>query len=152
MATPDESRRGKVTLENQLEAKKLFTIYLAKADLREKNGATSQSAFGHKYEIGNQAAVGHFLNGKTALSMKAALGFCRGLECTLDDFTPRLAATARAEVAAMQVGLGGPAPWPFALVDQEKFTNLSEMHRHMIEGAMLSAAGQIHVDIEKRAA
>jgi len=51
----------------------------------------SQQVFGEKYGIGNQSAVGQFLRGQTPLSMKAAVGFARGLQCNLTDISPRLA-------------------------------------------------------------
>ena len=54
----------------------------------------SQAEFGQQFEIGTQAAVGHFLNGHAAISMKAAKGFARGLNCEIADFSPRLGAEA----------------------------------------------------------
>jgi hypothetical protein len=59
--------------------------------LRKANGVATQAAFGEAYDIGNQAAVGFFLNGQTALSLKAARGFALGLGVQIDAFSPRLA-------------------------------------------------------------
>lgn len=82
------NRKGKVTPENEEEARKLRQIWdAAKAFGR----VGSQESFGALYGIGNQAAVGFFLNGKTALSMKAAIGFAKGLDCQVAEFSPRLA-------------------------------------------------------------
>lgn len=51
----------------------------------------NQAEFGEQFEIGNQSAVGQFLRGETALSPKAARGFAKGLNCSIVDFSPRLA-------------------------------------------------------------
>lgn len=51
----------------------------------------NQAEFGEKYQIGTQAAVGFFLNGKSTISPKAARGFAAGLGCSIADFSPRLA-------------------------------------------------------------
>lgn len=81
-------KQGKVTAENLEEAARLKELWnRAKAEGR----VTSQEAFGAAFDIGNQSAVGFFLNGRTALSLKAAVGFARGLECRVEQFSPRLA-------------------------------------------------------------
>lgn len=51
----------------------------------------SQAEFGELYDIGNQSSVAHFLKGLAPLSLKAAAGFAKGLNCTIADFSPRLA-------------------------------------------------------------
>lgn len=53
-----------------------------------------QTVFGEEFDIGSQSAVGQFLRGVRPLSMKAAIGFAKGLKCRIEDFSPRLAATA----------------------------------------------------------
>lgn len=85
-------RRGVVTPEHKQEADSLKKIWLREKPRLEAAGWGSQDAFGAKFNIGNQAAVGHFLNGNTALSFKAASGFAKGLRCQISDFSPRLAA------------------------------------------------------------
>ena len=90
MAT-DHPRRGRVTPEHVEEAKRLRAIWNSTREARAAAGYGTQEAFGEKFSIGNQAAVGFFLSGKTALSMKAALGFARGLGVHVGDFSPRLA-------------------------------------------------------------
>lgn len=84
-------RRSKVTPEHEQEAAKLRAIWERDKPRREAIGLGTQDAFGAAYEIGNQAAVGHFLSGTTPLSLKAAIGFARGLGCGVADFSERLA-------------------------------------------------------------
>jgi len=62
------------------------------------------------YQIGSQSAVTSFLNGHTPLSLKAARGFAKGLNCLISDFSPRLAAL--------------ESSWPFELVDRERYEAL----------------------------
>lgn len=92
----DDAKRGKVTDENRQEALALKAIWTMARDRLKAAGLASQEAFGAEFKIGNQAAVGFFLNGKTALSPKAAAGFARGLNCQVADFSPRLAALLQA--------------------------------------------------------
>lgn len=89
--TSATAKRGKITDENLDEAARLLAIWnRTKAD-RALRGVASQERFGAEFGIGNQAAVGFFLNGRTALSPKAAAGFARGLRCSVAEFSPRLA-------------------------------------------------------------
>src|SRR5690606_20683235 len=80
-----DHKRGKVTDLHREESRKLRAIW---DDARDK---PSQAAFGEMYGIGSQAAVGHFLNGNAAISLKAARGFAEGLRCDISAFSPRLA-------------------------------------------------------------
>ncbi len=84
-----ESKKAKITDLHLQEAKKLRLLW-------DKKKPTTQAVFGETYDIGNQAAVGNFLAGRSALSLKAAAGFARGLGCAIGDFSPRLAAMAAA--------------------------------------------------------
>lgn len=84
---PTESRKAIVTAEHKEEAAKLRRIWDATSF--DKRG--SQADFGAKYQIGSQSAVGFFLNGQSALSLKAARGFARGLGVSIAEFSPRLA-------------------------------------------------------------
>lgn len=54
-------------------------------------GYGTQEQFGAMFGIGGQAAVGHFLNGRSAISPKAAVAFAKGLDCKVADFSMRLA-------------------------------------------------------------
>lgn len=80
-------RQARVSAEHEREAGVLKKLFESKK--RELN--LTQASLGQEYEIGNQAAVWQFLNGKVPLSMKAARGFAKGLRCELADFSPRLA-------------------------------------------------------------
>jgi hypothetical protein len=86
-----DHRRGRVSDEHREESRRLRVIWDRTKPEREGRGVGTQEAFGHFYGVGNQAAVGFFLNGKTALSLKAATAFARGLKCEVRDFSPRLA-------------------------------------------------------------
>lgn len=90
-----EARRAKVTNEHRAEAKRLKALWDQKKPELAKQNLGSQLAFGAKFGIGTQAAVGFFLNGQTPLSLKAARGFAEGLGCNVADFSPRLAGEIR---------------------------------------------------------
>lgn len=87
--------RETVTPEHKEESARLLALWKAQA----KPSRMTQKVFGDIYDIGTQSAVGFFLNGASTISMKAALGFAKGLNCEIADFSPRLAAKA-ATVAA----------------------------------------------------
>lgn len=77
------------------EAQRLKRLWLAKKVM-------GQAEFGERFEIGNQSAVGQFLNGRVPLSMKAARGFAVGLGIEIAEFSPRLAAEAAKTAALVQ--------------------------------------------------
>lgn len=77
-------KKATITDEHRQEAEALKRIW-------RSTEHPSQPEFGELYEIGNQSAVSQFLNGKSALSLKAAIGFAKGLGCKVEDFSPRLA-------------------------------------------------------------
>lgn len=83
----------------------------------------TQAEFGEQYLIGNQSAVGQFLRGKTPLSLKAAKGFAKGLNCQVSDFSPRLAAL--------------ESSWPFDLVDRDRYEALPLAMRHKAQVRMM---------------
>ena len=93
-----------ITEENKAESRRLKAIWEKE---KEAKGFT-QGSFGADFNIGTQAAVGFFLNGKSAISMKAAKGFAAGLGCSIEDFSPRLAQQA-AEAGALASSDGVPA-------------------------------------------
>jgi hypothetical protein len=80
------NKKAKVTPETTAEAAALRRIW-------DSTEHASQAAFGEIYDIGNQSAVGQFLRGEVPLSLKAAQGFAKGLNCKIEDFSPRLAAS-----------------------------------------------------------
>jgi len=80
-----------VTEEHRAESRRLLSIWNRKKAALAERGWATQEKFGHQFGIGNQSAVAAFLNGRTALSLKAAVAFARGLDCKVADFSPRLA-------------------------------------------------------------
>jgi hypothetical protein len=90
-ATERRPKQSKVTAEHEEEARKLLVIWKREQPRLATLGYGTQESFGLEFKIGNQAAVGFFLNGKTPLSPKAAVAFARGLGCKVADFSPRLA-------------------------------------------------------------
>ncbi|WP_180987894.1 S24 family peptidase [Alicycliphilus denitrificans] len=93
----ESNKKATVTDEHREEARALRAIW-------EQAKPASQKEFGREFGIGGQAAVSAFLAGKSALSLKAATGFATGLACRIEDFSPRLAASASqvAEVTGAQ--------------------------------------------------
>jgi hypothetical protein len=87
-----DKRRSKVTPENIEESRLLKAIWESTEAERAERGEKAQGVFGARYDIGNQGAVWQFLNGRTALSKQAALGFAKGLRCRVAEFSPRIAA------------------------------------------------------------
>lgn len=79
-----DPRKAKITDENREESRRLKAIWDAASP------RPSQAVFAEEFDIGGQSAVNNFLNGKSALSIKAARGFARGLGCEISDFSPRL--------------------------------------------------------------
>lgn len=95
-----ESKKAKITAEHRQEAILLRLIWDQKKPL-------AQAEFGEKYGIGNQAAVSNFLAGRSALSLKAAVGFAKGLDCEIGEFSPRLARIAEAIAEMRPYDSGG---------------------------------------------
>lgn len=87
------ARKATVTDEHREEARLLKEIWA-------RTKRPTQAVFGETYDIGGQSAVNNYLNGTSALSMRAAKGFARGLGCAIADFSPRLAREA-AELGAL---------------------------------------------------
>ena len=81
----------------QLESELLKEIWDRRA-----TGRLPQAEFGETFGIGGQSAVANFLNGRSPLSLKAALGFARGLGTSIKDFSPRLDIEARSISTALQ--------------------------------------------------
>jgi hypothetical protein len=118
-----EKKQGKITAENLEEARRLWAIWEKTYEQRKASKLNTQGAFGLEYGIGGQAAVGFFLKGRTALSLKAAKGFAKGLGCQIGDFSPRL--------AALEIS------WPFDLVDRERYEALPMHMKHKAQVRMM---------------
>lgn len=112
----EKSSARNITEQHREEARLLLKIWEDTYDERKRLGLHTQGAFGQEYSIGNQAAVGFFLHAKTALSLKAAKGFAKGLGCQIADFSARLAELETA--------------WPFELVDRERYEALPAAQKH----------------------
>lgn len=85
--------KPKVTSETLEESRRLKAIW----DSTEHPG---QAIFGEEFGIGSQSAVGQFLRGERPLSLKAAIGFSKGLKCNISDFSTRLTETIAAASAS----------------------------------------------------
>jgi len=83
-----DPKKAVITAENLAESAKLAALYEQKRALL----GFSQAEFGAENGIGTQGAVSACLNGTMAISLKAAIGFAKGLRCSVADFSPRLAA------------------------------------------------------------
>lgn len=134
MSVNQSAKRGTVTDEHKQEAAALKAIWNRTKAARAAAGVGSQEAFGDKFDIGNQAAVGFFLNGHTALSMKAALGFARGLGCAVADFSPRLA-----KMLPSLPDEDKATPWPFKRLSPDEWEHIDEFDRAVAENAYLDA-------------
>ena len=77
-------RKAKITEETKAESSRLKELW-------DKHKTMSQVEFGEVYGVGSQGAMTQFLNGYTPISMKAAIGFAKGLGIDVADFSPRLA-------------------------------------------------------------
>lgn len=79
-----DSKRSKITDEHLAEAARLRELW-------DSRPHRTQAVFGESYGLGNQANVGHYLNGRSALNPKAAAAFATELQCGVEDFSPRVA-------------------------------------------------------------
>lgn len=140
MPSKTTSKQGKVTPETIAESKRLKALWLdAKSEL-DKRGLGTQEKFGIEFDIGNQAAVGFFLNGRTALSAKAAKGFALGLGCEVSDFSPRLAAFLAAPSAS---SAGAAHAWPLRRWTPEQWNSIDPRDRAVMEDAAMSKLLQL---------
>lgn len=122
------SKKAKVTDEHRAESARLKEIWEREKPRLKALGFGTQESFGQEFGIGNQAAVGFFLNGESAISLKAAAAFARGLGCSVSDFSPRLAALMA--TADQVVG------WPFPDIDPKRFSNLSDRQKIELQGVV----------------
>ena len=124
-------RKAKITDENREESRRLKALWNDTG-----HAGLSQDEFGYKFGIGSQSAVGFFLNGKSAISLKAAKGFATGLGCPISAFSKRLANEVHAVSAVSGLAPSNTtgAGWPFATVTpQQYFEVLSQAQRDIIE-------------------
>lgn len=117
-------RTPNVTAENLQEAARLRALWDSRSE------RLSQRAFGEAHNIGKQAAVGHFLQGRMPISLKAAMGFAAGLHCQIDDFSPRLARYI-AEAGAVS-GPVGDAPVTWMPPKKQDFHSTNATHHDIL--------------------
>lgn len=91
-----DNKRSKITEEHRSEAQALRALWGLEKRI-------SQEAFGEKYDLGGQGNVSHYLNGKSALNLKAAVAFATEIGCSVDEFCPRLAREASLLSQAVQI-------------------------------------------------
>lgn len=116
----DMAKRPREPHELQ-EAKALSRLF------KERAGCT-QAEFGERWGIGGQAMVWQYMSGHTPLNLKVAIKFARGLHCTIQDFSPSLAAQVM-EAASLIVSAPGtshpmlpPVPKPVQLTHNRPIT------------------------------
>lgn len=80
-------KKAKIEPVHIEEAEKLRRIFDGRPHPR-----LSQAKFGDQYEIGSQGVVWQYLNARIPLNVEQAVRFARGLNCSVADFSPRLAA------------------------------------------------------------
>lgn len=66
----------------------------------------SQDAFGARYGIGTQGMVSQYILGRRPLNIEAAVKFAEGLDCTVADISPDLAAWIKQQVLPVLGGVG----------------------------------------------
>lgn len=129
------NRKATITDEHREEARALKAIW-------DKQKPTSQKEFAKEFGIGSQAAVSGFLAGTSALSMKAAIGFATGLDCRIEEFSPRLAASA-AQIAELadsdrgntsNISSGPTARGPYPLISEVQAGEWTELCDHFAPG------------------
>ncbi len=111
-----------------------------------KHAHLNQTEFGARYGIGTQGMVWQYLSGRRPLNIKAAEAFSRGLNITIDEFSPSIAKQIR-QAAQRVKGMG--VAWPFPLVEQEAIVRLEPPALIQLQDAMLDAADRLGLDIKK---
>lgn len=112
-------KKSKITPENLREAAKLKALWEAAPSKK------TQAVFGEHYGLGNQANVGHYLNGRSALNPKAAKAFAEELKCEVADFSVRVAK----DLAAL--GVEGASTEDFLKV-RHAAVSFSNGHGHVV--------------------
>lgn len=81
--------------------------------LFEERSKVSQARFGKEHGLGTAGMVWQYLNGHRPLNLQAAVKFAKGLGVRIQDFSPRLAAQAKAVAQdATEVVLHAREPEP----------------------------------------
>lgn len=67
-------------------------------ELFNKRAGMSQQEFAERFGLGTQGMVWQYLSGYRPLNYEAAAKFAKGLNCRIDDFSPEMAESLRAEI------------------------------------------------------
>lgn len=86
--------KRELTAEEKTECAKLKAIFLRVQNERKARNESklTQDVAAHALGYSTQGAISQYLNGSLALNITAAIGFAKLLNCTVADFSPRLAA------------------------------------------------------------
>jgi hypothetical protein len=87
--------RKELTPELKAESDRLKALWKARP-VGKGGKKIAEMDFGLKHDLGSQGNVGHYLNGRQPLNLKAAIAFAKELGCPIAHFSPRLAALQRA--------------------------------------------------------
>lgn len=79
-------KKAKIEPVHIEEAQRLRLLFDARPQPR-----LSQAKFGETFEIGSQGVVWQYLHARIPLNVEQAVRFARGLNCSVADFSPRLA-------------------------------------------------------------
>lgn len=90
---------SRLTDEEREECAQLKKLFAARAGM-------SQKAFASAYGLGNQSNVSHYLNAHQPITLEAATRFAKGLEVSVEEFSPRLARMARSMANAASIPSG----------------------------------------------
>jgi hypothetical protein len=146
----------KLTPEQKADADRLKARFKAWQIERTNAGEpASQDDLAEHLGFG-QSATSQYLNGSIPLNPKAALKFAALLMCEVSEFSPAVAASINAMVAAskplpaVNAALSAPTkkhPWPFKSIDMAKLSRVQGEDIGKIEAALLGAAVALGIDI-----
>lgn len=147
-----------LTEEQKREAVELKSLFRNWQAVQQRDGGDwSQEWCAEQLGFG-QSALNQYLNGKIPLNPEAATKFAKLIGIDVSAFSARLASNIK--TLAEGVDLGGPlpeapspvpmrqrSPWPFPGLDEKKVRRLKSEDALRLEGAILLAAAQLHLDL-----
>ena len=129
---PAKSQKPKVPDQQRIDnAQRLKALYYKKFGKK-----STQDEIGKQALIGTQGMVNQYLNATRPLNIKAAIKFCKILDCKIDDFSPEIAN--QIEEAAQYVLKS--MEWPFESVTRDIFDKLSPSDKAAVNNSMLIRA------------
>ena len=126
----------------QQDAARLKLLY----EEYRRNGGLKQEEFAPKYGLKSQSNMGHYLNARRPLNLRAAVGFAEGMGVPIERFSPRLAAEA-SKAAPLSRNTAEPAPWPFPKVEQKKVLALGPELLAQLEAGLIGVAIANGIDV-----